>query len=427
MLQRWKTVLLAVSLLCTAARPARSQVLEKPTFVEYLKESAVQREVIDRFLKGPSWARFDPELGYVLGNDFPTDGIDLSVTISTSRADGARTSFMYAGRKCRINTYGDSFTQCHQVSDGETWQEYLAAHLGEPVRNFGMGGYGTYQAYRRMIREERTDHAAGYLIFYIWGDDHIRSLLRCRYALIYQGWDNKGGRMFHNNFWPNLEMDLETGLLVEKENLLPTPESLYRMTEPDWMVEHLEDDLALQLYAYKLGFIHGLDRTRIGKLAAHLDFPMDWEDRASLRVQASKLLDKYSLRATRFILDKAKEFADKTGKKLMVVLFDPYRAMGEMGRFGTRYDQEIVDYLALGKFDVFDMNLVHLQDYQRYRISFAEYLKLYLIGHYNPRGNHFFAYSIKDKVVRWLDPKPITYRDPDPKSVDFQGYLQQQP
>ena len=206
--------------------------------------------MIDGFLRGPSWARFDPELGYVLGNFLPTDGIDGSATISTIRPDGARTSFMYADRKCRINTYGDSFTQCHQVSDGETWQEYLAAHLGEPVRNFGMGGYGAYQAYRRMVREEQTDHGAKYLIFYIWGDDHIRSLLRCRHAIIYPWWDDKGGRMFHNNFWPNLELDLETGKLVEKENLLPTPESLHRMSDPGWMVEHLQDDLALQLYAF---------------------------------------------------------------------------------------------------------------------------------------------------------------------------------
>ena len=66
----------------------------------------------------------------------------------------------YAGRPCRINTYGDSFTQCHQVSDAETWQEYLAGHLGEPIRNFGMGGYGVYQAYRRMVREEQTDQGA---------------------------------------------------------------------------------------------------------------------------------------------------------------------------------------------------------------------------------------------------------------------------
>ncbi len=260
---------------------------------------------------------------------------------------------MYAGRPCRINTYGDSFTQCHQVSDGETWQEYLAAHLGEPVRNFGMGGYGAYQAYRRMVREEKTDHGAKYLIFYIWGDDHIRSLLRCRHAIIYPKWDDQGGRMFHNNFWPNVEMDLETGDLVERENLLPTPESLHHMCDPEWMVEHLKDDLALQLYAFKLGYIRDLDRQRIERLAARLDSPMDWDDPATLRAQAGRLLDRYSLRATRCVLEKAREFADEHGKKLMVVLFDPYRAMAEMRRGGKRYDQEIVDYLVSEKFDFF--------------------------------------------------------------------------
>ena len=71
-------------------------------------------------------------MGYVLGNYLPTDGLDHSATLSTVQANGARTAFMYAGKKCRINTYGDSFTQCHQVSDGETWQEYLAAHPANP-------------------------------------------------------------------------------------------------------------------------------------------------------------------------------------------------------------------------------------------------------------------------------------------------------
>ena len=27
------------------------------------------------------------------------------------------------------------------MNDGETWQEYLAAHLREPIRNYGVGGY----------------------------------------------------------------------------------------------------------------------------------------------------------------------------------------------------------------------------------------------------------------------------------------------
>ncbi len=39
--------------------------------------------------------------------------------------------------------------------------------------------------------------------------------------------------MFHGNFWSNVEIDLETGKLEEKENLLSTPESLYKMTDPE--------------------------------------------------------------------------------------------------------------------------------------------------------------------------------------------------
>src|SRR5258708_30838751 len=146
----------------------------------------------------------------------PSDGLDRSSTISTSQPNGMRTARAYVDRPCRINAYGDSFTLCHQVSDGETWEEHLAGHLGEPIRNFGVGGYGVYQAYRRMIREERTAHAAEYLIFYIWGDDHIRSLLRCRHANTYK-WSNNGdGSRFHCNFWANLEMDPETGNWIEK-------------------------------------------------------------------------------------------------------------------------------------------------------------------------------------------------------------------
>jgi len=395
----------------------------KIPYEDFLRESAVTKEVIDRFLRGPSWTRFDPELGYVLGNYLPLDGIDGSATISTVQANGARTSFMYAGRKCRINTYGDSFTQCHQVSDGETWQEYLASHLGEPVRNFGMGGFGLYQAYRRMLREERTGHAADYVILYIWGDDHIRSLLRCRHAITNRFWDHKGGSMFHGNFWSHMEVDLETGRMVEKEQLLPTSESLYKMTDPQFMVDRLRDDLALQLFAFKLGHINDLDRTLITRLATYLNYPWDWRRESAFVQQATELLDKYSLAATKLILEKAQKFTQQNGKKLLICIFDPYRAMSEMRNSGTRYDREIKDFLIKEKFDHFDMNQVHLQDFKKYNLSFDDYMKVYFIGHYSPRGNHFFAYSIKDAVRRWLNPEPTPYRKIGADSPDFKGYF----
>jgi hypothetical protein len=409
-MKRREFIKLAAAAAPLAAGRGSRGTTEKIPYETFLRESAVSREVIDRWLHGPSWARFDPELGYVLWNYMPLDGIDGSATISTIQANGARTSFMYAGRKCRINTYGDSFTQCHQVSDGETWQEYLAGHLGEPIRNFGMGGFGVYQAYLRMLREEGTDHGAEYVIFYVWGDDHIRSLLRCRHAIIDRFWDDQGGSMFHGNFWSNLEMDLETGRMVEKKNLLPTAESLYSMTDPQFMVDHLKDDLALQLFAFKLGYTRDLDRELIGKLAASLGYSWDWKRESDSVRQATELLDAYSLGATKLILKRAREFTNQHGKKLLVCLFDPYRAMSEMHKNGTRYDQAVMEYLANEKFNYFDMNEVHLRDFRRYNLKFDEYMKVYFIGHYNPRGNHFFAYSIKDTVRQWLDPPPIPYK-----------------
>src|SRR5262245_28726854 len=106
------------------------------------------------------------------------------------------------------------------------------------------------------------------------------------------------------------------------------------------MVDRLKDDLALQLYAFKRGYIKDLDRETINKLAARLNYSMDWSRAATLTQQAGEPLDRYSLRATHFILEKAREFARQKGKKLLVLLFDPDRAMAEMRQSGgVLYDQ----------------------------------------------------------------------------------------
>ena len=412
---------------------------EKISWEQYLKNSAASRQAIDVFLGSPSWAQFDPELGYTQRDYLRADGIDSSSTLVTFRSNGARTSFMYANKEARVNTYGDSFTESEQVNDGETWQEYLAAHLGEPIRNFGIGGYGVYQAYRRMVREEKTDHGAKYVILYVCCDDPTRSLFRARYAQLYPWFSDQGGRLFHGNFTSHVEMDLGTGRFVEKENPLLTKKLLYHMTEPQWMLDHLKDDLALQLWVYSLGAIRDLDREKISQLAARLDFPFDWslESRTGttpnghleftqtrMQVQAQALLNRYGQRATLFILDKARAFADANRKKLLIVL----NMTTDMGQSSTRDDQEILDYLVKRKFDYFDMNAVSLQDYQKAKsaLSYAEYEKQYQVngfGHYNALGNHRFAYSIKDTVVKWLDPKPIPYQQPEQQTINFKGYL----
>ena len=60
--------------------------------------------------------------------------------------------------------------------EAPTWARF------DPIRNFGMGGFGVYQAYRRLVRTELGDDGAEYVILYIWGDDHCRSIMRCRHT-----------------------------------------------------------------------------------------------------------------------------------------------------------------------------------------------------------------------------------------------------
>ena len=418
-------LLIFISILTAAQSFGQKQ--EKMTYEQYVREGIPSQKEIDVFLNELSWAQFDPELGYILGNYMPHDGFEGSATISTSQKNGARTAFVYADRPCRINTYGNSFTQCHQASDAETWQEYLAGHLGEPVRNFGMGGYGTYQAYRRMLREEATENSAENIVLYIWGGDHIRSLMRCRY-MAFRKWRDRNaelegeGIMFHGNFWANLEMDLQTGQFVEHESRVQSPEALYNMVDPDWLAENLEGDWALQMYLFIHGEIEEVDIHNLQKLSRHLGLEQSW-DHENLHTTVAHLLDKYSFAATQFILNKARAFAEAEGKNLLIVLFDPYRVLRSLLEGQARYDQEIVDFLKENAFNYFDMNTVHLADYQDFNLSIDDYFQRYFIGHYNPMGNHFFAYKIKSAIVEMLDPKPITYSKKETQMINFKAYL----
>ena len=428
-----KTInVLITGLMCTIFLFLPVMIFSQPiptTYEEYIRDAVATEEEIDVFLNKPSWAQFDPDVGYILGNYSPHDGLDGSKTISTFRQDGARTSFVYTDRPCRINTYGNSFTQCHQVNDAETWQEYLAGHLGEPIRNYGMGGFGVYQAYRRMLREESTENGAEYLMLYIWGDDHIRTLLRCRYALT-RSWNREQdkkegvGIMFHGNFWCNIEMNMKTGMLEEHDSRIRTPEKLYQMTEPDWMHENLIDDQALQMYLYEKGHITDIDKKQMQKLAGYLNTGFN-PDAENMRQEIRQLLIKYAYATTKYILKKSKEFARNNDKKLMIILFDPYGSTSQLLNAEPRVDQEIVDFLEENHFNYFDMNQVHAEDYKIFKLSQEEYYQRYFIGHYNPMGNHFFAFSIKPRIVEWLDPLPFTYRKSDTLPVDFKGYLKE--
>lgn len=69
------------------------------------------------------------------------------------------------------------------------------------------------------------------------------------------------------------------------------------------------------------------------------------------------------------------------------------------------------DYMVQKKLPMVDMLAAHAANYAKYKIPVEDYLAQYYIGHYNPRGNFFMAFEIKDALVKMLVPKTVAYRD----------------
>lgn len=366
------------------------------------------------------WSR-DPDVGliersYVVpGRASPgyvpeLAGQDGRAVVATIDADGARRRTRYATAP-RINSYGDSFTHGDQVDDHETWQERLGQRLLEPIRNFGLGGGSVFQTFRRMRKEEIGTNAGEYVLFYLWGDDHLRSILGGAYPVL--GFLGNARMQYAGVAHPHLSMDLASGDIRENEAAFPSPESVAVLGDLDWLVHRFASDPVVQLVLYG-GHpanrswgprIDTIDEAAADRLAEILDFSDPWRRASDRRAAARELLDRYSLRATIHVIDSVLRFADAHGRRVMFLLLDPFRSVPELLDTGTRYDQVVVDHLRDVGATSFDMTRIHVDESRARGEAWARRrAALFVPGarHYNPAGNEFFAASLEPRLVDLL-------------------------
>lgn len=399
----------------------------------FLQPHVLQRETLDRFLdtKAQVWAKFDPELGYLLRNAFVRDGVDGCHTLARYQESGQRQQVNFPDQPCRINSYGDSFTQGHQVSDGETWQEILSAHFCEPIRNFGVGGFGVYQAYRRLLRNEATDASGKYILFNIWGDDHLRSVYAWRWLAFPDNvLESMSGTMFHANPWVHARLD-DRGELVERDSLCPTEASLYQLCDLDFLVRTFqEDEIAHLLFAQRTGACLSLEVLERVAAKCQRTLP-DLTTPDSIKAGATQLLHAYAVRVGIAVMDRLHEYCKRNEKELMVLLSYPVGAVWHACNRSPTDDpdntdwhpQYFKDHLVAKGIRLVDSLPAHVAEYDTFKLTAKEYVDRYYIGHYTPRGNHFFAYAVKDAIRDWLTPAPPAYQNNGEPLIRFQGYL----
>jgi hypothetical protein len=386
------------------------------TLKDLIEEVRFVREELDDFLdhRQPNWGYFEGELGYVHRSIVWKDGVDGSYTRATYQPHGPRLLQRHAERPCRINTYGDSFTEGACVSDGETWQEVMAARLGEPVRNFGIGGHSSYQAYRRMRRIERTDARAGCLLLTLYLDeDSYRNLDRFRWVRWHRWWNQRRPdekfRMVHANPGCHLRYDPGQRRFVEEENACPTEESLYRLTDPAFVHHLLAHDFTTQVVLAQKGYtVHDMGLLRA--CAESIGLPLRFADPDDCAAEATRLHQEIATRSAIAVVELWMAFCAAEGRSGLIATASDQGWLANCARAERAPVHGVVEYLRARGIPHFDGPAWHAEDWveQGPRLE-ASIAKLYNHGHYSPSGNFHFAQGLAMTMARQLAPPPELY------------------
>lgn len=110
-----------------------------------------QTERIKAFLEPGHREMFDPVLGWKYRPEFSQGGDIIN-------SQGLRSKREYTdkaqSRVIRVAAFGDSFTYCNEVDNDSSWPMQIERQFTDiEVLNYGVGGYGTDQAYLRYKQE----------------------------------------------------------------------------------------------------------------------------------------------------------------------------------------------------------------------------------------------------------------------------------
>ena len=291
-------------------------------------------------------------------------------------------------------------THCDQVSDGETWQEYLSAHLREPIRNYGVGGYSVYQAYRRMLAVEKRN-SAEYIILNIYDDDHFRNLDAWRSIRV-------GARSQCGFTLPHLRVHVSRDRCEQIENLLRTREAVFGLRDEEFIWQTFQNDPILKLTMATRS--ETLSASAVRSIADCFGVPVVGLAAGTPAEQIRQIHTEAALYATRKIIGWTEKFVKQSGKKLMLILsFSGGNIANELaGR--PRFDHSLVNWLQDKPYPVIDMRDAFNEEYQQSKADIRTFLNRYYNGHHTPAGNFFTAWALKDRVTKWLDPAPLPYR-----------------
>jgi hypothetical protein len=293
-----------------------------------------------------------------------------------------------AGKEC-VSLYGDSFTYGDEVEHSEAWSNVLSLRIKCRVGNYGIGGYGTDQAYLRFLKN--VQDSARVTVLGIFPENVLRNVNRYRYFLD-----------------ARTTFSLKPRFILEKDQL-----KLVEM--PVWNQE--EFFLATQAPEKAFEYETFLPDSEFGPVS--LSFPYSWKaiklflsERARSAMLGHTSWEVFyradhptqALRITTEIADQFVKTGRSRGKSVLVLIYPTARSFKQFKETGELVTRPLLDELERRRIPFLDLH----EEFGR-RVEHQAFCDLLTqpaacAGHFNPRGNVVVSeivheYLVKEKLL----------------------------
>lgn len=341
-----------------------------------------QAEVLaDLVNDAASYYQFDSVLGWTIR---PGASEEQGGTVYTSNSIGIRASREYTLNKdacvTRIAAFGDSFTHANGVSNDEMWTRLL--EIEDPdieVMNWGVGGYGTDQAWLR-YKVQGAKYYPDVVLIGFMVEDIRRNVNRFRpfYSL------NTGMPLTKPVF-----LYTEDDLVLEPNPMSSAAELLdYATNRKDEFLNRVcEHDIHCHREEYETSPLDVFKSFRLIKTAVYKI--KNWDGSLDTIYQD----DRYYL-VTYEILRRFAEEVTENGSKPLIVLLPPLSTLERYNETGVKDHQRLIDQLEVDGLPFIDLT----DDFIEAKRTLGVELGGFFGGHYNSLGN----VVVKEAVLRWI-------------------------
>lgn len=337
----------------------------------------VTEEAFDKYL-----AERDPDLGWP----------SITWLARYTDSNGARLSpanAALAQAPLCASAYGDSYAFGEDVADEYAWSNVLAEMLGCRINNYGVGGYGTDQAFLRLQRHVAEERPLGdTLILELMPDNVNRNVNQWRYLLTRSVFGFKPlfektaagyevAPLFDGSYEEFSALVKDPASHLEAEGFLPGASSLGATTLGGF-------PYSLTAMRLLLRKIRSVRWSRLGSRKVFLNHPSHYDDGQGPSERKIETL--------RHIIREFSTICEATNKKCIFTLFPDPETLKQIDETGGHDFDDLPGMIPANV-------AYHDVSHDLYEFSGGEFCGLYVepqdcSGHFNARGNAFAARSL---------------------------------